>query len=490
MAEISGRGSSPYPRGVTTNARIERADTVAPVRLAVLGVTGDLARRYLIPALARLEEAGFLPPAMEIVGVGRAAIDTEELRSRLRPWVGGGSDPAADLLDRIRYHRADVDDATALREVVRADGPVLVYLALPPFLFEPVIRAVHAAGPTEGSRILIEKPFGKDLASAQRLNRLLHETFTEEAVYRIDDFLHRQTVQNVLGLRFANRVFEPLWYRDHIERVEIRWDETVALEGRAGYYDDTGALRDMIQNHLLQVACLLGMEPPTTMSAHDLRNRKVEFLRAVRRMSPDEVATQTVRARYTAGGEPGRGQPAYVNEEGVDPARGTETFAEVRLKIDNKRWAGVPFVLRTGKALALDRREIVVVYRDLAASPFGVEPRPAPNRLRFEMSPDRLALDINVNGAGDLFDLEALRLDADLSQDELPSYSRLLLDAIEGDPTLSLRDDEAEESWRIVEPILQAWQAGSPPLLQYPAGSDGPDRPGDPRPTEDLSGRS
>jgi glucose-6-phosphate 1-dehydrogenase len=457
-------------------------DRPAPARIAILGITGDLARRYLIPALASLEEAGRLPPDLEIVGVGRAEIDTDELRRGLEPWVGDGSGPRARVLDRIRYHRADVDDATALSEVVRADGPVLVYLALPPSLFESVIRAVHAARPTEGSRILIEKPFGEDLASAKRLNGLLHENFAEEAVYRIDHFLHRQTFQNVLGLRFANRVFEPLWHRDHIERVEIRWDETVALEGRAGYYDQAGALLDMIQNHLLQLACLVGMEPPTSMGADDLRNGKAAFLRAVRRMSPGEVAKQTLRARYTAGGEPGRERPAYVDEEGVDPARGTETFAEVRLEVDNERWAGVPFVLRTGKALARDRREIVVVYRELSDSPFEVEVRPVPNRLRFEITPDRLALDVNVNGAGDPFDLEQLELDADLSQDELPAYSRLLLDALEGDPTLSIRDDEAEESWRIVEPILAAWQAGASPLLEYAAGSDGPGRRGDPGP--------
>ena len=456
-------------------------DIVAPARIAILGITGDLARRYLIPGLARLEEAGQLPPDMEIVGIGRAEIDTDELRRGLRPWVVEGSAQGADVLDRIRYHRAEVDDATALAEVVRADGPVLVYLALPPSLFESVVGAVHAARPTEGSRILIEKPFGEDLASAKRLNGLLHETFDEEAVYRIDHFLHGQTVQNVLGLRFANRVFEPLWHRDHIDRVEIHWDETVALEGRAGYYDQAGALRDMIQNHLLQLACLVGMEPPASMRADDLRSQKAAFLRAVRRISPEEVAKQTLRARYTAGDEPGRERPAYVDEEGVDPARGTETFAEVRLEVDNERWAGVPFVLRTGKALARDRREIVVVYRDLPDSPFEVKLRPGPNRLRFEITPDRLALDVNVNGAGDPFDLEALELDADLSQDELPAYSRLLLDAIEGDPTLSIRDDEAEESWRIVEPILAAWQAGSSPLLEYPAGSDGPDRSGEPR---------
>jgi glucose-6-phosphate 1-dehydrogenase len=395
----------------------------------------------------------------------------------LRRRLGAGADsegPSPRVLDRIRYHRAEVDDPAALAEVVRADGPVVIYLALPPSVFEATIKAVHEARPTAGSRIVIEKPFGEDLESAQRLNRLLHDAFPEDAVYRIDHFLHRQTVQNVLGVRFANRAFEPLWNRDHIERIEIRWDETVGLEGRAGYYDHAGALRDVTQNHLLQLACLVGMEPPATLGARDLRDRKVEFLRAVRRLAPIEVGERTVRARYTAGRVGDRELPAYVDEEGVDPGRDTETFAEVTLEVDNWRWSGVPFVLRTGKALGRGRREMVIVYRDVPHLAFGPEFQPVRNRLRFEIGPDRLALDVNVNGAGDPFDLEELELAAELSPDELPAYARLLLDVFAGDPTLSIRDDEAEESWRIAEPILAAWRAGSTPMREYPAGSDGP----------------
>jgi glucose-6-phosphate 1-dehydrogenase len=445
-----------------------------PSRIVILGVTGDLARRYLFPALSRLEEAGRLPAGLDIVGVGRSALSDEDLRSRLRPWLPVRDEPGRTVIDRIRYQQAQVDDPAALADVMRSNAPVVVYLALPPSVFGATIEAVHEAGSPTGSRIVIEKPFGEDPASAQRLNALLHASFPEDAVFRIDHFLHRQTIQNVLGLRFANRVFEPLWNRDHIERIEIRWDETVGLEGRAGYYDHAGALRDMIQNHLLQLACLVGMEPPAAMGARDLRDRKVEFLRAVRRLSPQEVGARTLRARYTAGRIGQRDLPAYVSEEGVDPDRHTETFAEVALEVDNWRWSGVPFVLRTGKAMGHDRREIIIVYRDVPHLAFGEAFQPVRNRLRFEINPDRLALDVNVNGAGDPFILEELELGADLSPDELPAYARLLLDVIEGDPTLSIRDDETEESWRIAEPILDAWRDGASPMLEYAAGSNGP----------------
>ena len=443
-------------------------------RIVVLGVTGDLTRRYLVPAMASLYAAGRLPEDIDILGVGRADIDTAELRRRLASGLKSGANGTA-ILERIRYARAALDAPEDLRDIVRAGGPVVVYLALPPTAFEPAIGAIRDAGPPDGSRIVVEKPFGSDLESARRLNHLIHEAFPEDAVYRIDHFLHRQTVQNVLGLRFANRIFEPLWNREHVARIEVRWDETVGAEGRAGYYDHAGALRDMIQNHLLQLACLVGMEPPATLTARDLRDRKVEFLRAVRRHSPEDVAARTVRARYGAGWVGGRHVRAYVDEEDVDAARETETFAEVTLEVDNWRWAGVPFVLRTGKSLGRDRREIVLVYRDVPHLAFGPSFAPVPNRLRLEINPDRLALDVNVNGSGDPFDLEDLELDAALSSQELPPYARLLLDVIDGDPVLSIRHDEAEEAWRIVDPILAAWRAGAAPLLEYPAGSDGPD---------------
>jgi glucose-6-phosphate 1-dehydrogenase len=292
--------------------------------------------------------------------------------------------------------------------------PIIAYLALPPGVFLPTLEALARANLLPGSRVVIEKPFGEDLASAQALNRLLHQSFPENAVFRIDHSLHLQTVQNVLGLRFANRIFEQLWNRDHVERVEIVWDESLTLEGRASYYDRVGALKDMLQNHLLQLLCLVGMEAPLTLDERRLRDRKIDVLRAVRRLSPDEVEHYTVRARYTAGRIGERQVPSYTDEEGIDPAYGTETFAQVTLWMDNWRWAGVPFPL------------------------------------------------------------ERVELGADFTSQGLPAYARLLLQVLEGDCTLSIRDDEAEESWRVIAPILDAWAQGRAPLLDYPAGLDGP----------------
>jgi glucose-6-phosphate 1-dehydrogenase len=283
-------------------------------------------------------------------------------------------------------------------------------------------------------------------------------------------------VQNVLGLRFANRIFEPLWNCQHIERVEITWDETLTVEGRAGFYDSTGALRDMLHNHLLQLLCMTAMEPPPTFGERDLRDYKVALLRAVRRLTPGEIREWTRRGRYRAGRIGGREVPDYVNEPGVDTKRQTETFAQVALWIDNWRWAGVPFVMRSGKALGKERREIAVYFRPVPHLAFANDADPRVNVLRLELNPDRLALALNINGPGDPFDLEHIELDTDLAPQEISAYGRLLLDLLRGDLTLSIRDDEAEESWRIVEPILETWRRGEVPLLEYPAGSAGPTR--------------
>jgi glucose-6-phosphate 1-dehydrogenase len=455
--------------------------------LVIFGAAGDLTSRFLIPALASLQRARKLPRGFDLLGISRQKLTAAAFRRYLlqrqpRDGEEKGARLPPSLWRRLRYRSADVRNAPEVAAALKGvKGPIVAYLALPADLFEPAVRAIAAARPAKGSRIVVEKPYGEDLRSARALNRLLGETFPPDAVYRMDHFLGKQTVQNILGLRFANRVFEPNWNRRHVRSVEIRWEETLGLEGRAAYYDKAGALRDLIQNHLLQLLALVAMEPPTALDARHFRDRKVEVLRRVRRLRPAEVRRLTVRARYGAGKVEGRSVPAYVDEEGVNPARATETFAQVILFVNDRRWAGVPFTLRTGKALERERREIAVTFRDVTAMAFGEEARPRANVLRLQIDPDRMGLDLNVNGAGDPFDLEDLTLQADLAPQDLPAYARLLLAVLEGDPTFSIRADEAEESWRIVEPILKEWAAGRIPLRQYAAGSDGPRGPSERR---------
>jgi glucose-6-phosphate 1-dehydrogenase len=347
-----------------------------------------------------------------------------------------------------------------------------VYLALPNVLFRPTLEALAGAGLPAHTTLVVEKPFGADLADARELNALIARSFDERDVFRIDHFLAKQTVLDVLGLRFANRIFEPVWNSIHISRVDITWYESLGLEGRASYYDRAGALRDMIQNHLLQMLTLVAMEPPRSVTERDLRDRKVEALRAVAPPAPEDMAKATRRARYTAGTVGSKELPAYADAEGVDPERGTETFAEVTFRVWNWRWAGTPFRLRTGKAIGNERREIAVHFRSVPHEPF--DDRDRPNVLRFRLSPDAISLHLNMNGEGDPFDLEQVALDTEFPTQELPPYSLLLKEILEGDATLSIRGDEAEELWRIVEPVLQAWERDEVPLEEYAAGSGGP----------------
>jgi len=448
----------------------------------IFGASGDLTARYLLPTLAQLHQAGKLPADMTVLGVAPESWDTayfkNHIRARVRQHAPGLADASEDrLIARLQYRRADVtkpdEVKTALASINEA---AVLYLSLPPAVFLPAARSILAAGVPAASRIVVEKPFGTNLDSTRKLNELLHRAFPEQAIFRMDHFLGKQTVQNILGLRFANRIFEPLWNCQHIERVEITWDETLTVEGRAGFYDSTGALRDMLHNHLLQLLCLTAMEPPPTFAERDLRDYKVALLRAVRRLTPDEIREWTLRGRYGAGRIGGREVPDYVNEPGVDAQRQTETFAQVALWIDNWRWAGVPFVMRSGKALGKDRREIAVYFKPVPHLAFVNDADPRVNALRLELNPDRLALALNINGPGDPFDLEAIELDTALAPQDISAYGRLLLDLLRGDLTLSIRDDEAEESWRIMEPILEAWRRGEVPLLEYTAGSAGPMR--------------
>lgn len=449
-------------------------------RLVLLGATGDLTARYLLPGLAALRNAGHIGDGFRLSGVGREDWRPEEFRE----WAGARlEEHARQIPDGVRraivsacdYHRADVTDPGALAPVIAEAGaePGAAYLALPPFLFGATVTALHSAGLAPGSPIVLEKPFGEDLAQAIELNALLESLAPEESVFRVDHFLAMTTVQNILGTRLANRTLEPIWNSAHIAAIDVVWDETLALEGRAGYYDGVGALKDMLQNHLLQVLCLVAMEPPTSLAARDLRDRKVDVLRAVRPLSEDDIVRHTCRARYTSGRADGGLVPAYVDEDGVDPARRTETFAEIELRLDNWRWHDTVFRLRTGKALARSRKEVAVHFRPVPHLPRGMSGHPPPNVLRFGLEPESVALWMSAIGPR-AHSLVPVTLTAELEPAELPAYGRLLLDVFHRDPALSIRHDEAEESWRAVTPVLEAWAKELVPLQEYEAGSAGP----------------
>jgi glucose-6-phosphate 1-dehydrogenase len=447
-------------------------------RLVLLGATGDLTARYLLPGLAALHRGGYIGDGFRLLAVGRRDWSDDEFRR----WAGAQLDkharqfPAAArhaVVSASEYRRADVSDPVDLSAVISGAGPVAAYLALPPSTFAATVSALHGAGLPQGSSIVLEKPFGEDLAEATQLNTLLSGVVAEEAVFRVDHFLAMTTVQNLLGTRLANRALEPIWNSAHIAEVDIVWDETLALEGRAGYYDGVGALKDMLQNHLLQLLCLVAMEPPISLDARDLRDRKVDVLRCVRPLNEDDVVRRTRRGRYTSGLIDGAPVPAYVDEDGVDPAHRTETFVEIELALDNWRWHGTTFRLRTGKALGRDRKDVTVHFRPVPHLPRGLRGEPQPNALRFGLEPESVAIELSGLGPR-ARTLAPLTLTADLEPPELPAYARVLLDVFNRDAALSIRGDEAEESWRVVTPVLAAWAKDLVPLQEYAAGSDGP----------------
>ncbi len=453
-------------------------------RIVIFGATGDLTARYLVPALAKLYEAGKLPDGIKVTGVDRREWANNKngfrrlMLDSLEQHAGtiSAGARARMVTEVLEYRQADVTDAESVISALEPlNEPILAYLALPPTVFAPTLEALKKADLPEGSRVAIEKPFGVDLESAQSLNRLLHEFLPEKSIFRIDHFLAWQPFPTIMGLRFANGILEPLWDRNYIDRVEILWEETLALEGRAGYFDHAGAFKDLVQNHLLQLLCMTAMEAPTALHRRDLRDRKVDLMRAIRHLSPEEAKTHTVRARYGAGRIGDNEIPAYTAEEGVDPSRGTETFAQVTLMIDNLRWTGVPFVLRGGKALSRFRGEIAVFFKPVPHLAFQKADDPQPNVLRVRLGPDRVTLNLNVNGPYDPFDLRSMELSAEFAPQEFfAAYERVFEDLLEGNTTLFIRADEAEESWRVSDPILDAWHKGLVPLLEYPAGSEGP----------------
>jgi glucose-6-phosphate 1-dehydrogenase len=450
-------------------------------RLILFGATGDLAGRYLLPALAALHAAGRLPSGFEIRCASSDDIDDEAYRrlARQRLDEHGADLPASAreaFVSSLRYQTVDVTDPEQVASLVApGGGPVAAYLALPPALYPATVTALGSAGLATGSRIILEKPFGMDLAAAITLNGLLADVLgpaAEQAVFRVDHVLGMATTENLLAMRLANPFLETVWSSDHVEEVEILWEETLGLEGRAGYYDRAGALKDVLQNHMLQLLCLVAMEPASGVEAASLHDLKLTALRGIRPLTPADAAARSRRGRYTAGRlATGSDVPDYAEEDGVDPERGTETFAEVVLEVDTPRWAGTRFVLRAGKALAQQRKGMVLKFRSSpSASTSDIE---------------RSALWIGIDGpedivlgltGGTVFPPRSLplALTGELPDTGLPAYGRVLVDALEGGRALSVSGAEAEESWRVVAPVLEAWADGSVPLEDYRAGTSGP----------------
>ncbi|MBI5161060.1 MAG: glucose-6-phosphate dehydrogenase [Micrococcales bacterium] len=443
--------------------------------LVVFGAGGDLSSRLLLPGLGSLLAAS-RGTRIRLIGVGVTPMTDADWRGAVaKAFSGTASELGTQVAGDAVWVQADVTEAEDLRRILAAArGRTAIYFALPPAVTEASCRRLSTLELPPGLVLALEKPFGTDLASARRLNRLLQTMVPEEQVFRVDHFLGKATVLNLLGLRFANRLFEPLLSAPNVERIDIVVDERLALEGRAAYYDKAGALTDMIQSHLLQVLALTTMEPPSSLSSEDLRGAMAQVLRATRPWRADGTASR--RARYTAGTIGSRKLPAYTAEEGVDRDRGTETLAELTVAIDTWRWAGVPVSLRSGKAIGGAVQEIVFTLRAVPHLPIGFDGPSRQAQLRIGMNPGGVSLDLITNGRGDPFDLEWDTLRADFDPGELTAYGEVLAELLEGDPTLSVRGDVAEQCWRIVAPVLAAWRRNAVPLETYPAGSDGPRR--------------
>jgi glucose-6-phosphate 1-dehydrogenase len=477
-----------------------------PCTIVIFGATGDLTNRKLIPALYNLAADGDLPPAVAIVGFARREKSDEQFRTELEQATRKFSrQPVRDEMwktfaQSIFYHQSEFADESGYKTLAeRLDkidkergtrGNRLFYFAAASDQFEPILKHLKAAGLNEtckGSwaRVIVEKPFGADLASARELNRIVRNSFTEEQTYRIDHFLGKETAQNILVLRFANAIFAPLWNTHYIDQVQITAAETLGVETRAGFYERTGALRDMVQNHLLQLLCLVAMEPPTDLSADSIRDEKVKVVRSLRRLPRNQVAANVVRGQYTEGAIHGASVMGYRQEQNVKPDSQTETFVALRLFIDNWRWADVPIYMRVGKRLPKSATEISIHFKKAPAVLFNKD-LTEQNVLVIRIQPDEgisLRIHAKVPGAG--FRIEPVKMDfhygTSFGKASPEAYERLLLDAMSGDATLFARRDEVEEAWAFVDPIEEAWHAkkDAPDLFFYPAGSWGPEEADD-----------
>jgi glucose-6-phosphate 1-dehydrogenase len=457
--------------------------------LVIAGASGDLAIRKLFPALVRRMTEGVIPESSRIFGIVRSDEAEESRKSQVADRLKDQGLTASQVdvfLRRLSYVRADMSDAATLSGLNAClDNPDRVrafYLATPPDLFIPASRSLKGAGLLEhDSRLILEKPLGRDLASARAINDAVAEALPESRTYRIDHYLGKEAVQNLLVLRFANTLFERSWSHRDIDHVQITAAETVGLEQRADYYDHVGALRDMVQNHVLQLLCLFAMEPPNTLNADAVRDEKLRVLRALRPIVGPEVLRCTVRGQYAAGSVGGQPVPGYVDE--LSRESGTESFAAIRCELDTWRWGGVPIYLRTGKRMGARFSEIVVTFKSVPHSIFrGNDPRaaPEPNRLVIRVQPNdgvQLQFMMKVPGSGRLKLVPRtldLRYDSAFGERPPDAYERLLTDVIRGDQTLFMRRDEVEAAWHFVDPIVEGWDEYYPVPHRYAAGTSGP----------------
>ena len=455
-----------------------RTPPAPAVTLVVLGALGDLTRRLLVPALVNLNEAGLLSPDFALLGVSYHDVGDDDFRRTLGEFV---ADKAAygRLSGRFRYLRGDFEDAStfaALAEQGLANA--VFYLATSPSFFGPLVDKLADAGllaEADGyRRIVVEKPFGVDLASARALNRRILARIGEAQVYRIDHYLGKETVQNLMVLRFANPMIEAVWNSRYIDHVQITAAETVSVGTRGKFYDATGALRDMTPNHLFQLLALVGMEPPNSFDAEAVRTEKAKVIAAVHPVEP----AHAVRGRYGAGEAGGEAVTPYLKTADVDPASRTETYVAMRVAVDTWRWSGTPFYLRTGKALKARDTEIVIQFKEVALALFDASEPRSPDRLVIQLQPDEgLSLGLSVKVPGPRADTTQVDLDFSYSErfdlKGLTGYETLLYDVMVGDATLFQRADQIEGGWRAVQPLLDAWRTGSPE--DYAAGADGPE---------------
>ncbi len=495
MSVVSGDIDATGP--VETGPALATVEPAPPLVLVVFGASGDLTARKLLPAIAALAHHGAVGEHFTVVGVARTEWTDEEFRKVALEAVPGADASWDPLVARFRYISGEYDAPetfdrlsqvlTECDEAFGTAGNRVFYLATVPAAFGLVAGALAAHGcnrPAAGgafARLVCEKPFGTDLASAEALDAALQGGFEESSIFRIDHYMGKETVQNVLALRFANAIFEPVWNRRYIDNIQITVAEELGVEHRGGFYEHAGALRDIVQNHVMQVLALTLMEPPTTIDAQSIRDEKVKLLKAVVIPTVDEAVGNTVRGQYTAGTVDGKDLPGYRQEEDVAPDSRTETYVALELSVDNWRWAGVPVYVRTGKRLPKRVTEVALHFHRVPHLAFGgaLSRDLRPNVLVLRIQPDDgISLVFGAKVPGEAFRLRSVAMDFSYAEafpgPEADGYERLLHDAMIGDPTLFIRTDEVEQAWKIVDPILEAWSDVDVPLAHYPAGTWGP----------------